>query len=310
MTCAGTPPPRRLGLRRGERRPRPAVDALDRAREAVAELRERFARRLARAAHRPRHGHEHERRGLHAGRPPQCLRTRRPPARAGRGRTGGRDARAGARRRRPGGAAHRAGSRPPRRHDGRAERSGRRCLAHEPRLHLPAPHARLGPLHVHRHLHGDRTVTPALSLAAAAGALALATVAPAPPRPSLTASPSRVVLSGATRARVRVVAPRGVQLVDVALTPYALDLRGRPRLGGAARAPAWVSVRPARLRVGRKGAVVTLAARPPRGARAGRPAVRARPHDPARRTAGASPSVCASASSSWRAFPGRSSAGS
>ncbi len=68
---------------------------------------------------------------------------------------------------------------------------------------------------------------------------------------------------------MRVVAPRGVQLVDVALTPYALDLRGRPRLGGAARAPAWVSVRPARLRVGPQGAVVTLAASPPRGAAPG-----------------------------------------
>ena len=104
---------------------------------------------------------------------------------------------------------------------------------------------------------------------AAAVALALAATAPAPPRPALTASPGRVVLDGAARAEVHVAAPRGVELVDVALAPYALDLRGRPRLGGAARAPRWVSVRPARLRVGRAGAHVTLAATPPRGAAPG-----------------------------------------
>ena len=84
-------------------------------------------------------------------------------------------------------------------------------------------------------------------LAAAAGALTLAVGAPAPLRPALTASPSRVVLNGAALAEVRVAAPGGVELVDVALAPYALDLRGRPRLGGAARAPRWVSARPARL---------------------------------------------------------------
>ena len=111
-------------------------------------------------------------------------------------------------------------------------------------------------------------MTGALLLAAAIGA-ALQTAAPAPPRPALTASPSRVVLDGAARAKVRVAAPRGAELVDVALTPYALDLRGRPRLGGAPRAPRWVSVRPSRLRVGARGAVVTLAAVPPRGASPG-----------------------------------------
>ncbi len=113
--------------------------------------------------------------------------------------------------------------------------------------------------------------TPLLLVAAPATAiaLALAAVAPAPPRPALTASPGRVVLDGAARAEVHVAAPRGAELVDVALAPYALDLRGRPRLGGAARAPRWVSARPARLRVGSKGAPVTLVARPPRGAAPG-----------------------------------------
>ena len=89
---------------------------------------------------------------------------------------------------------------------------------------------------------------------ASAIALALAAVAPAPPRPALTASPSRVVLDGAARAEVHVAAPRGAELVDVALAPYALDLRGRPRLGGAARAPRWVSARPPGCGSGSKGA--------------------------------------------------------
>ena len=112
-------------------------------------------------------------------------------------------------------------------------------------------------------------MTGASLLAAAAGALALTAGAPAPPRPALTASPSRVVLDGAAGAKVRVAAPRGVQVVDVALAPYALDLRGRPRLAGAARAPRWVSARPKSLRVGPKGAVVRLTAAPPRGAAPG-----------------------------------------
>lgn len=103
-------------------------------------------------------------------------------------------------------------------------------------------------------------------LMAAAISSALTTGAPAPPRPALTAAPGRVVLDGAAKGKVRVASLRGVELVDVALAPYALDLRGQPRLSGAPRAPRWVSARPARLRVGPKGAVVTLAATPPRGA--------------------------------------------
>jgi hypothetical protein len=103
----------------------------------------------------------------------------------------------------------------------------------------------------------------------AAASLALGAVAPALPRPALTASPGRVVLDGVASAEVRVAAPRGFELVDVTLAPYALDLRGRPRLGGAARAPRWVSARPPSLNVGPKGAVVTLTAAPPRGAAPG-----------------------------------------
>ena len=104
---------------------------------------------------------------------------------------------------------------------------------------------------------------------AAAVALALAAIAPAPPRPALTASPGRVVLDDSANAEVHVAAPRGVELVDVALAPYTLDLRGRPHLGGAGRTPRWVTARPSSLRVGARGANVTLSATPPRGAAPG-----------------------------------------
>ena len=86
---------------------------------------------------------------------------------------------------------------------------------------------------------------------ATAVALALAATAPAPPRPALTASPGRVVLDGAARAEVHVAARRGPEVVDVALAPYALDLRGHPPRSGAAHPPPWVSARPSRLTGGR-----------------------------------------------------------
>ena len=100
---------------------------------------------------------------------------------------------------------------------------------------------------------------------AVGGALAFTVSAPAPPRPALTASPSRIVLNGAAKATVHLIAPRGAAVVDVTLTPYVLDLRGRPRLDGAQHAPGWVVARPSRLRVGAKGASVTLTSRPAPG---------------------------------------------
>ncbi|HEX7525231.1 MAG TPA: hypothetical protein VF327_02930, partial [Gaiellaceae bacterium] len=48
--------------------------------------------------------------------------------------------------------------------------------------------------------------------------------------PTLIVSPGRVVLEDAARAEVHVTAPRGTELVDVAVAPYTLDVRGRPRL--------------------------------------------------------------------------------
>lgn len=83
---------------------------------------------------------------------------------------------------------------------------------------------------------------------------------------ALTVAPARVVLDGAAKGEVRVATTRGVAVVDAVFAPYALDLRGRPRLSDAPRAPRWVSAWPTRLKVGPSGAVVRLAATPPRGA--------------------------------------------
>lgn len=111
------------------------------------------------------------------------------------------------------------------------------------------------------------TVVPLL--AAVAGALAFTAGAPAPPRPALAVAPSRIVLDGRAKATVRVTAPRGAEVINVTLAPYALDLRGRPRLTGVNHAPDWVVARPSRLRVDAAGATVTLTSRPPRGAAPG-----------------------------------------
>ena len=87
--------------------------------------------------------------------------------------------------------------------------------------------------------------------------------------PTLIVSPGRVVLDGAAEAEVHITALRGTELIDVAVAPYALDVRGRPRLRGATGAPHWCSVRPAWLRAGAKGATVKIAAAPPRTATPG-----------------------------------------
>ena len=129
----------RLDLGRGERRPRSAVDALDRPREADAQLRQRLTRELSRR--RSPSGSPSRARTAPAthsaltGAPshPPTFRSASP-----RRRRHGRHARAVAGRRRPGGAADRTCSRPDRRHDVGAERlrpetPGRRASPSPPR---------------------------------------------------------------------------------------------------------------------------------------------------------------------------------
>ena len=91
----------------------------------------------------------------------------------------------------------------------------------------------------------------------------------ASPRPSLIASPAHIALLGAAGANVRVRSTGVRTRVEAVLVPYALDLRGRPRLTAAARPPGWLTVRPTSVLVDAAGAQISVTARPPRGASAG-----------------------------------------
>ena len=67
---------------------------------------------------------------------------------------------------------------------------------------------------------------------------------------ALTASPARVVLTGATRAAVRVTNAGTKRIVvDVSRAGFALTLRGRPRIvrRGARSSAFWLKLRPKRL---------------------------------------------------------------
>jgi hypothetical protein len=91
---------------------------------------------------------------------------------------------------------------------------------------------------------------------------------------ALTASPARLVLSGSTRASVRVrnAGTKRIAL-DVASAGFALDLRGRPRIVGRHRARSaagWLKVRPGHVTLGpRSAARLQVSARVPRHAEPG-----------------------------------------
>jgi hypothetical protein len=86
---------------------------------------------------------------------------------------------------------------------------------------------------------------------------------------SLSASPSRLELTGAGTETVQIApAARSLRL-DVTVAGYRLDLRGRPRIAGALDAARWVTVRPHRLVLGRTGATVVVRAAPRARASAG-----------------------------------------
>jgi hypothetical protein len=94
-------------------------------------------------------------------------------------------------------------------------------------------------------------VNRAALIAAAACLLAPAAAGAAGGRPpaGLSASPTRLNLSGAARETVRLRNPGAAPVVvDIARAGFALDLRGRPRvLAGATGSAAWLAVRPRRL---------------------------------------------------------------
>ena len=98
--------------------------------------------------------------------------------------------------------------------------------------------------------------------------LAVAILSPA--NVTLTASPTRVALSGAGRQVVQMAAAGARLPVEVSVRGYTLDLHGRPRIAPASRRPVpWLSVSPRHLTVGRRAAGITVRAVPPRGARPG-----------------------------------------
>jgi len=95
------------------------------------------------------------------------------------------------------------------------------------------------------------------------------------PAVALTASPSRVELTGGGTAAVRVsnTGSAGI-VVDVTRAGFALDLRGRPRIvgatAGARSAASWIVLRPRRVAIRPGGAAsVELAARLPARAEPG-----------------------------------------
>ena len=106
----------RLRIGSDERRAGSAVDALDRTREADAQLRQRLTRRLALTSLGPHHRHEHGRCRLHPQRPPERVCAGRSPTWALRHGPCHRTAWSGAGRRRARRAAGRTSGRPARRH--------------------------------------------------------------------------------------------------------------------------------------------------------------------------------------------------
>src|SRR4029077_10548750 len=91
--------------------------------------------------------------------------------------------------------------RPAARHHDRGGRRRRRSLAAQLRLH-DASRRTARALHGLPHLHGDRSV---IVLAAAALALAASPAPARPPRPTMSVTPARLALVGASSARVRFV---------------------------------------------------------------------------------------------------------
>jgi hypothetical protein len=104
-----------------------------------------------------------------------------------------------------------------------------------------------------------------------AAALALA-AAPVPahlPHATMSVTPSRLVLVGASSATVR-LASAAAAVVDVQATGLAVDLRGRPRIAPRGDAASWLEVRPRHLTVRpSRAAGISITAKPPPRARPG-----------------------------------------
>lgn len=85
---------------------------------------------------------------------------------------------------------------------------------------------------------------------------------------ALTATPARILLTGAAEGTIRVVNPGDSPVVvDIGRAGFALDLRGRPKVvssGGGRTASSWLEVRPRRLALAAgAGRTLTVGARLP-----------------------------------------------
>jgi hypothetical protein len=106
-------------------------------------------------------------------------------------------------------------------------------------------------------------------LAAAAVALAALPAPARPPRPTMSVTPARLALTGASSATVH-LASAAVSVVDAQATGLAVDLRGRPRVASPGNAAAWLEVTPRHFTVRpTRGAGISVTAKPPPGARPG-----------------------------------------
>ena len=181
---------------------------------------------------------------LFADRPSHGFHAGRPPARHREHGSGRRDARPRARRRSACSRPDPAGGRPARRHDVGPQRSRRRCLAHDARVHRPAARGRPGPLLGDRHLHAHRSVRPATASAAVAR--------PGRPRPrgGGLAFSCRADRFAVTRRPERVWPRSG----------DGDELRGRP--SRCRRGPRGIRARSPRTAAGRVPALVLVGRRP------------------------------------------------
>jgi hypothetical protein len=120
-------------------------------------------------------------------------------------------------------------------------------------------------------MRGTPTVLPLVALALAPASAGVS----APPKPlALTAAPARLVFSGSGSATLRIRNPGSKRVaLGAALTGFALDLRGRPRIAGrrvVRTAAGWLQVRPAHVMLApRATARVRVSARVPRQAEPG-----------------------------------------
>jgi hypothetical protein len=99
-----------------------------------------------------------------------------------------------------------------------------------------------------------------MSVVLAAAVAALVGPVAAPPRTTLSVSPAHVALQAGSRATLHIqTGAGGPLLLRASVAGLALDLRGKPRIAARREAAPWLSVSPASVEVGRRGATLVIA---------------------------------------------------